>query len=129
MTRRGGFTSGEDWQEYWKEPHRVLPDHWVDFSMVVCEEENPTFQAPNKGSFVIFKLVLGLALLGCSNIVEINSGPRKGLILDLDRRKDGRNIPKNKAPAKYSSTPHPMFKLSSSALPPQASAEHVAREV
>ena len=50
--------------------------------------------------------------------IEIRRGKRKGLILDLERRKKKQCVlPLANAVPKYSTTPHPLMRLSRLALP------------
>ena len=85
------------------------------------------------GSIRIFSYVLfPFSSEPAQDKVLITSGKRKGLLIDLRRRKANRapklnTPPKDNAPPKYSKKPHPMFKLSRSALPREASLQDLAR--
>ena len=41
QARRGDFASGEEWEEYWRNPYRVAPEAWVPFLMAVPMEKHP----------------------------------------------------------------------------------------
>ena len=66
---------------------------------------------------------------GQKRFIRIRSGKRKGLLLDLKKRKMKGGLPQNNAKPKYSSVPHPLMRLSRSALPSNASYEMTERAV
>ena len=64
--------------------------------------------------------------------ITITSGKRKGFSLNLTRRKEDMakvKLSTADAPSKFSTVPHPLLKLSSAALPPEATKEYVDRAV
>ena len=69
-----------------------------------------------------------------SNVVTISQGKRKGFQLDLGLRrakaaKSDRIFPKDSAPPKYSDVPHPLLKLTRTALPAEVSDDYYERAV
>ena len=69
-------------------------------------------------------------LPGPERFVQNKSGKRKGVILDLKRRKRRKvRLPQDNAKQKYSSDPHPLMRLSRLALPVNASSDMTERAV
>ena len=51
QVRRGDFTSGEEWEEYWRNPYRVAPEARAPFLMAVPTEKDPFFKPMTEGRF------------------------------------------------------------------------------
>ena len=120
--RRGGHTTGEDWLEYLEAPFPVLPETTVAYSFVypTCiDAVSVQLSGESQSSNISSQMVP----TGSHETIIINSGKRKGFELDLDRRRNAARInslPKSTAPPKYCAVPHPLMKLSRSALPAEA---------
>ena len=60
--------------------------------------------------------------------MTLQRGKRKGLTIDLDRRRKAK-LPTSNGIGKYSTQPHPLMRLSRLALPPEASNKFVKEAV
>ena len=69
-------------------------------------------------------------MLGLVRFVKIRRGKRKGIVLDLERRKKSKlNLPVATGKPKYSTIPHPLMRLSRLALPEDSSPDLVEKAV
>ena len=53
QSRKGGYASGKEWEEYWNNPYkvrpRVRPETRTPFQMAVPMENSPTFKPVTRG--------------------------------------------------------------------------------
>ena len=116
--RKGStISSAEEWTKYLDEPVLTYPDTSVPYNLVVIRSTNPLMVEPKSGNLkhTVPKTDVGQDSPTNSFIVK-----RKGqkMVLQHGGLRKSKVLPKPTAKPKYSSDPHPLFKLDSSALPP-----------
>ena len=110
LTRRGAqFDNGSQLVPYLNEPKRVFGTQ-PPFKLVIWSQAEPVFQNVTGEC--------GLASTSQSGIIKINGGKRAGLVIDLKAREANKRSNKSTGRNKYSTVPHPLFRLDSTALPP-----------
>ena len=112
--KRNHFKTVEDFTEYMKNPVLAKGER-MKYPFIYESVAHP-----------VFVNVTGEPSSGIptnqssANFVTIWRGKRKGVVIDLDRRKRARGnkiLPKPTAPPKFSTNPNPLLKLSRSVLP------------
>ena len=129
------FLSGEDWLEYVAAPFATHHEEPPAFAFVVPltqapASEVPTFAKP-QGNIGFSNNSQSGCSMSKTEIILIKKGRRKGLALDLGRRKVNAKVslPTPDAPPKYSSIPHPLSELKGAALPLEASRVDTERAI
>ena len=113
--RRSHFKAAADYDGYIENPVSAKAEK-TKFAFVVESEANPNFTSKSGGS----------AQSNSANSITIWGGKRKGLVIDIERRKRARkcvSIPQPTAPPKFSTLPHPLLRLSRAALPAETPEE------
>ena len=124
--KRNHFKSLEDFTKYMESPVLAKGER-VKYQFVFKTAPNPLFTDISGEPSSILPSDKGSAKL-----VTIWGGKRKGLVIDLERRKRARKslkLPEPTAPPKFSTTPYPSLKLSRLALPPETPREDYERAV
>ena len=120
--KRGHVTTAQEWEPYLKNP-TIARSSKVPYSFVVSTTKKPQFAKPSGETC---SHVPAVGIRNQASLIKITQGKRKGLVLDLDRRRKYEKrvvLPQDTAPAKYNPEPHPLLELERNALPPETSEE------
>ena len=140
-TRMGNYAQSDNWERWLKAPCRLYPETKCNVNLIVPRTEQPIFVQPTGNEMLTFySFVLktnvdtGSDYQQNGNVITISQGKRKGFQLDLGLRRakaarKDKVSPIDSAPPKYSSVPHPLLKLSRTALPAEVSEDHYERAV
>ena len=132
--RRGDYvTETFEWDQYMANPNTVETMLPPPFLFAVPFSKDAVF-TPATGKPQYINLQPGTNLESNTEYVVINKGKRKGLVINLARRKakpskSPVNLPINSAPSKYCSVPHPLMRLDKNALPNEASEQEISTAV